>query len=272
MKATYRLLMADKWMVGLLLAGTLAAVATMAVIMVPAWYFGHVTPFAPSGGLAGYGVFVGAMWAASFVAIFVTGAVVAAAMIRADGAVPTMRAALSVAWSRRWQLAAWALVSTILGLVLSVLQRFGVAGLIVRAVAGIGWAAATLFAIPLIITEGTMPVATLRRSAGMVRQNLGGVVRSQVRLAAPWVAAMIVSVLLTLYGLLGVVIAVATHDPGSALFVGAVAAIGVTALMFTGATSAALSAYLNAVLFRHITGKPVPGIGSADLPPLPSAT
>src|SRR5712692_10186954 len=84
-EATYRLLMADKSMVGLLLAGGFASAAALALIMFPAWLFGHITPSLTGSGLLGLLVFASALWASSFVMQMVTGAVVAAAMIRADG-------------------------------------------------------------------------------------------------------------------------------------------------------------------------------------------
>ncbi|HEY2640152.1 MAG TPA: DUF6159 family protein [Streptosporangiaceae bacterium] len=149
--------MADKAMVGLLLAGGFAAAAVLALVMYPAWPFGHIAPSVSGGGLAGLLVLTGGLWASSLVIRFVTGAVVGAAVIRADGRSPSVRAALAVAWSRRWQLAAWALVSAVIAVLLGKLQRFGIAGVAARFVAGIGWAAATMFAVPLVISEGTMP-------------------------------------------------------------------------------------------------------------------
>ena len=127
-EATYQLLVADKAMVGLLLAGGFAAAAVLALVMYPAWPFGHIAPSVSGGGLAGLLVLTGGLWASSLVIRFVTGAVVGAAVIRADGRSPSVRAALAVAWSRRWQLAAWALVSAVIAVLLGKLQRFGIAG------------------------------------------------------------------------------------------------------------------------------------------------
>jgi Family of unknown function (DUF6159) len=270
--ATYRLLMADKSMVGLLLAGGFASAATLALIMFPAWFFGHITPSLTGSGLLGLLVLTSALWASSFVMQMVTGAVVAAAMIRADGGAPSVRTALAVAWSRRWQLAAWALVSTIVEVLLSKLQRFGMAGIAARHVAGIGWAAATIFAVPLVISQGTMPGATLRRSATMARENLGAAVRSQVRLAAPWIAGMIAALLVTMSGIIALAVGVNDRQAAAALIGAALAGAGGVAFFFTAVTSAALSAYLDTMLFRYATGQFIPGINPADLPLLSAAT
>lgn len=268
-EAAYRLLMVDKAMIGLLLAGGFAAAAAFGVVMFPAWYFGHITPsVSVGGGVAGVLVFAAAMWAASFVNQLVTGAVVAAAMLRADGGDPSVRAALAVTWSRRRQLAAWALVSTVVGLLLSRLERLGVAGGVARLVAGAGWATATIFAVPLVISEGTMPAATLRRSAALVRQYLGVTVRSEVRMAAPWVAAGVAAAVVAGSGALVLAAGVDGGGGAAMLIGGALAAAGGTAFFFTVVTSAALTAYLDTLLFRYATGRPVPGVSPADLPPL----
>lgn len=266
-EATYQLLMADKAMVGLLLAGGFAAAAALALVMYPAWLFGHITPTV-SGGPIGLLVFTGALWASSLVIQFVTGAVVAAAMIRADGRSASVRAALAVAWSRRWQLAAWALVSAVIAVLLGKLQRFGIARVAARFVAGIGWAATTMFAVPLVISEGTMPASTLRRSATMVRQNLGVAARSQVRLAAPWIAGEIAAMLVVFAGFIVLIVGgYAAAVTGAVLL-----AVGGVGFFFVAVMSAALSAYLDTILFRYATGQPIPGINPAHLPPPPATT
>lgn len=271
-KATYDLLMADKWMVGLLLAGAAASAAVMGGIMFPAWFFGHITPDPKGGGgLLGLAVYAAAMWASSFVFVLVSGAVVAAAQTRADGGRPTVRQALAVAWSRRGPLAAWAATATVVGLLMSLLERFGAAGLVVRFLTGIGWAVATIFAVPLLISEGTMPVATVRRSATMVRDTFGPTVRSNVRMAVPWIVAQVVALLVGISGVIALVIGVEDADLTTALVGAGFAVVGGVAFFFTAAISQALTAYLNTMLYRYATGQPIPGINPADLPPLRTA-
>lgn len=174
----------------------------------------------------------------------------------------------AVAGARQGQLAAWATVSTLVGVLMNLLQRFGIGGLAVRLVAGIGWAVATIFAIPLVISEGTLPAATLRRSAAMVKGTFGATIRSNIRLAAPWVIAMIVSLIVAVAGVVTIAAGVSGHRTGTALLGGAIAVVGGVSFFFTCVTSAALSAYLHTMLFRYATGQPIPGIDPADLPPL----
>jgi hypothetical protein len=94
-------------------------------------------------------VYAAALLLSTFVGTFFMGAVVGAAMIRADGGDPDVASAIAFAWDRRSPLLAWAAMSTAVGVVMRVLERFGLAALIVRWVAGVAWAVATMFAVPV---------------------------------------------------------------------------------------------------------------------------
>jgi hypothetical protein len=253
-------------MIGLLLVGGLATAAAVALVMVPAALLGA---FTFTGGPAGLWPSVVAtavaVWAATSVMVLVSGTVVAAAMIRADGGVPTAGAALAVAWYRRRPLAAWAIFSAIIGMLASLLDRFGIAGVLARFAVALGWAAATMFAVPLVISQGTMPAATLRASAGLVRANFGTVARSQIRLAAPWTVAGIGAVLEALIGSIVLMVS-GGHAPG-VLVGAAMAALGALGFFFVAMTGAGLAAYLDTILFRYATGQSVPGIDPSFLPP-----
>jgi hypothetical protein len=127
--------------------------------------------------------------------------------------------------SRRWPLAAWALVSAVVGVLLVLLSRAGIAGVVAQLAATIGWAAATMFAVSIVISQGTMPAGAVRQSARMVRANFWTVARH-------WVAC---------------------------------SALGAGALFFVGVVSAGLAAYLNTILFRYAVGQPIPGVDSPRL-------
>jgi hypothetical protein len=120
-----------------------------------------------------------------------------------------------------------------------------------------------------VISEGTMPVATLRASAGMVRANFGTVARSQIRLAAPWTVAGIGAVLEAMIGFI-VLMASDGWTPGL-LVGGALLGMGALGFCFVAVTSAGLTAYLDTILYRYATGQPVPGIDPSYFPPTASA-
>jgi hypothetical protein len=58
-----------------------------------------------------------------------------------------------------------------------------------------------MFLVPLVITDGIMAAATMRRWATLVRENLAVSMRRQVRTAAPWIAVMIVAMLVARTGI-----------------------------------------------------------------------
>jgi hypothetical protein len=263
--ATYQMLFADKSMIALLLVGSVLAATAGTAVAFPAMYWGHVVPSWSEGGVLGVLVAGASLGAASFVFQLVSGAVVAAAVLRAEGRPATVRDALRVAWSRRRQLLAWALVSTLVGALIRMLERLGVGGIAAALTLNVGWAFATVFATPVIMVEGTMPVATLRRSAGLLRRHFTVILISGVTLALPWLVLGFCSI--------GVGIAGAI----SLAFVGGVAAkvvgvllvaAGVVGLCFFAAVSSALSAYLETYLYRYAVGLPVPGVDQHWLPPL----
>ena len=267
--STYRLLLEDKAMVVVLFVGAVASTTVLAAIMVPAWGIAHIEP-TPRGGLASFAVYALALWASSFVSVLASGVVVAAAHIRCEGGHPDVRQAVSLAWSRRGPLLAWAALSTVVALLMELLDRLGLAGAIVRLLTGVTWAVATVFAVPVIITEGTMPVATVRRSALVVRNNFGSMVRSNVRLAVPWIVAMFASGLFVAGGAIMLALGIGAGEVDLIVAGSLIALLGGVAFFFCTSTSSALSAYLDTLLFRYANARPVPGIDVRDLPPLPA--
>lgn len=260
---TYRLLFADRSMIVLLFLGTLVAVAAAGAIMFPAFYWGHVVPGWSGGGVLGVLVMGASMGALSFVLQLVTGAVVAAAMLRAEGRPATARDALRLAWGRRRQLAAWALVSTLVGVLIRTLERAGVGGVIAAWTLNVGWAFATVFATPVIMVEGTMPLATVRRSAGLLRRQFTVTLISGVTMAAPWIVLLCVSLSVALAGGITAVAA-----DGAVKVLGVLLLVaGVVGSVFGIAVSSALSAYLEAFLYRYAVGLPIPGVDLHQLPP-----
>lgn len=267
--AAYQLLLADKAMVGVLAVGAFASFAAVGVVFMSAALWGFIDPASHDNGVAGYVVYALAIWVSSFIAILTSGTVVAAAMMRADGQDPTVGSALATAWGRRGPLAAWATVSTVLALVSRALARFGLEGLLVRMVAGLAWAVATTFALPIIIADGTMPAETVRRSSSLVAHTFGRTIRSQFRLSWLWTIAIVAGGVVAVYGVGAIFLGVDAADPvevGLGVLVGGG---GLLICLFASVTCSALNAYLSTVLFRYATGRTVPGIDPTYLPPLP---
>jgi Family of unknown function (DUF6159) len=263
-QSAYRLLLQDKSMIVLLFVGGVCSACAFAVIVLPVSIVDGTVLTEGSG--AGFAVYAVALLASTFVSTFFMGAVVSAAMIRADGGDPDVGSAMAMAWSRRSPLLAWAAMSTLVGLLMRLLERFGIGGLLVRLVAGVAWAVATMFAVPVIIAEGTMPIETVRRSAQILTSRFGSNVRATFRLGFQWTAALIGAILVVVIGV--ATVGSANGQVAAQLVGGLLVAIGVVAFFVISAIYAAVSVYLRTVLYRYATGRPTPGIDASALPPM----
>lgn len=266
-EASWALVKRDPSIIALLVAGSIAASIAFALVALPVYaLFG--LPTDGSGGWLDVIPYALALFASTLVSTFFLGAVVAAANQRADGGDPTFRSALAAAWERRTQLIAWAALSTVVGVALRQLERFGVAGQIVRLLAGVGWAVATWFAIPVIMAEGTMPFETIKRSGHVLTSKFGSNVRATVRLGIVYILLWLAVFAVGLLGLFAFVDGVRGNEgltTGTGLVMIVVALVGGFVVM---ACWQATSVYLRTVLYRYATGLPTPGVGTWVLPPM----
>jgi hypothetical protein len=265
--AAYRLLLQDSSMIALLVAGGLASSVTFALIALPAQLLLGASTSTGHDPVS-YTVYAVALLASTFVSSLFTGAVVAAAMMRANGQDPDVGSAMAVAWSRRGPLLAWAGVATVIGLVMRMLERWGLAGLLVRTLAGVAWNVATWFAVPVIIAEGTMPLETVQRSTEILRSRFGTNVRATFRLGFQWFLAVIGTLLVAGFGVVVLITGVSRHSTAGVVLGGLIVLLGIVALFVAGAFYSAVGAYLRTVLYLHATDRPIPGISPRDLPPL----
>jgi hypothetical protein len=262
--ATYSMLFADKAMVALMFVGGVLASAAGFAVLGPPVLWGDVTPSFSGGGVVGALVAGAALGAFTFVLQLTTGTVVAAAALRAEGTPPTVRRALGVAWSRRRQILAWAAVSTFVGVAIRGLERLGIGGVIGALTLNIGWAAATVFSMPVVIIEGTMPLQTLRRSSRVLKDNLGATVFGGLRLALPWTVALWTTMAMAAVG-----VGLIAFGGVTEIVVGSVlVTAGVCGAGFCVVVSSSLTAYLQTNVYRYATGRDVPGVDPGLLPPL----
>ena len=263
--AAFALLRHDRTMVALVFLGGLAAALAFALIAVPLVIVAE-TAVPTTDNISLYVAYALALFVATFVWQLVLGALFAAATMRAEGGDPTIGSALAAAWARRGPLLAWALVSTLVGLAMLALERLGVAGMIVRVLAGVGWAVATLFAVPILMTEGSGPWPTIQQSSRLMVEKFGTNVRSTVRLGFTFGLLMLATVALTVGA--GYVAATAWDGEVNAtvIIASVFAVIGAVAFVALATLYSALGMYLRTVLYRYATGRPTPGIDASVLP------
>ena len=98
----------------------------------------------------------------------------------------SIRSGLASAWSRVHSILMWSLLAGTVGLIIKALEeRFGWIGRWALKFVGVVWSVASIFAIPVIIREGTTnPFSLLRQSAGILRKTWGESLAGYVGIAA----------------------------------------------------------------------------------------
>ncbi len=110
----------------------------------------------------------------TFVVTFFAAALVAGARERLTGGSADLGSAFSAASRRLPEILLWSLLTGTVGLILNAIENRG--GLLVRLVVraiGMSWRIVTWLTVPVIVAEGTGPVTSLKRSAGLFRQTWG---------------------------------------------------------------------------------------------------
>ena len=267
LRQAWTLLMRDPSMIVLLVIGGMASGAAFLLVAGPAELV-LGSSLEKSSNPVAFAVQAVALLASTFVSTFFTGAVVAAAMERADGGDPDVSSALAAAWARRGPLLAWAAFATAVGLALRALERWGVAGLLVRVLAGAAWTVGTWFAVPVIMAEGTMPIDTVRRSVDVLSTRFGTNVRATVRFGLEWLLVYVGIIAVAAFGVVVLLTGVSRHQAMGLVLGVVIVLIGVVGLFVASAFQQALSAYLRTVLYRYATDRPIPGISAGVLPPM----
>lgn len=110
----------------------------------------------------------------SFLAVLFTAGLMFAARDAIEGEEPSVRAGLRAAWQHKGTLFAWALVSTLVGLVVRALQESdNLAGVVASALLSMSWAVLTYFVVPVAIFEDEDIRGVFGRSADVVRNTWG---------------------------------------------------------------------------------------------------
>lgn len=172
----------------------------------------------------------------------------------------TVSDGLAVARSRFSQIAGWAAVSTVVGLVLSALEnQTGIFGQIFSRVLAVGWSLITFLAAPVVALEGTGPFETLKRSGGLFKSRFGEQVTGNIAIGG---AVFLFGILPSMLLIAGGVLVWAT-----ASFVGALLVVlGVIGFAISALISSALSGIFGVALYRYaLDGEAVGGFTSEEL-------
>lgn len=173
--------------------------------------------------------------AAAWLATFTSVAMTAGALRALDGQPVSAHACLAAAWERRTAVTWWAIASTTVGALVRVVERrVPVLGLLIGSFAGLVWAVATAFAIPVITLTGASPLAAVKQSVAVLRErwgeSAGAVVRASLYVLPWFFGALLISLIVTaVYVPLGIALIVLTVV-GMSLVGSVLSAVGSTAV------------------------------------------
>jgi hypothetical protein len=209
-------------------------------------------------------VFGGALAVIGFYLLAVIGTyfsvgLAAAADMIFHGQDATVADGLAVSRDRFSQIAGWAAVSTLVGLVLSALENQGAVGEIVGRLLAVGWSLITFLAVPVIALEGTGPLQTLKRSSSLFKSRWGAQVTGNIAIGgAVFLFGVLPSALLIFAGFL---IWASAGFAGALLLV-----LGVIGLAISMLISSALSNIFGVALYRYaLDGEEVGGFSADEL-------
>ncbi len=249
-RASFEVVRENPALLVLALLSTVTGVAAVGIVFGLTSATGHLH----GGGVRGTGALVALILAypLTFVSVFFNTAIVAAASAALDRRRMSVGEALAVAASRIGQIALWALIATLLGVVIEqIVSRLPLGGSIAARLVGFAWALASIFAIPALVLEDRPATQCLQRSAQLVKQRWGEGIAGNVIVTA-WM------VLLTIPLTILFVIALAVSFEHTAALV-AVIAVGALTLLAVAALGSVVRQTFAVALYRYATSDSAPG-------------
>ena len=204
------------------------------------------------------------LYVLTLVTVFFNVALAAAASTGLAGGDSTVGEGLRAAASRFGVIAAWALVQTVVGLIINLIQNAGgndnIVGRIIGSFMSFAWGAATFFVIPIIALEGAGPRDAFRRSVAILRERWGeGVVGT---FSASGVVVLIALLPVLALGGGGYALVNADQDAAGVVLFALAAVVIVAAVLISGT----VNAIFRVALYRFATeGDAIGGFDPAQM-------
>jgi hypothetical protein len=259
-KKSWALLRENRQLFRFPIYGALAAIAAVAIAVLPGLYLIDDGQRVVGGVLVAIGLYL-----SSFIGIYFSVGLAATADAIFHGRDATFADGMAVARSRTGAIAGWAALSALVGVIIAALQRGGAIGEAIAAtIIGTAWSLITFMAVPVVTFEGTGPWTTLKRSATLFKQRWAGQVTGNVAIGGiVFLAGVLPAILLIGAG----VYLWTTDDGGAGLAGGAViVAVGAVLLVVSMLLVRALQGVFGVALYRFATeGEPSAGFSAAEL-------
>lgn len=261
-KASWRVLLADKELMVFPLVAFLASIVVLITFAVPTVLAGVLDTAVADGNLSIFSYIVAFLFYAVmyFVTIFANSALVGAAMIRLEGGDPTVSDGFRIAFSKIGTIFGYAVIAATVGTVLRMIsERSGAIGRIIVSLVGFVWNIATFLVVPVLVMEKVGPLDAVKRSGSLLKDTWGE------QIAGNLSVGFIFGLIFFLVILAGVPLVIAAVATGSvALIVTAVAFI-VLLLMGVSLVSSTLSGIYTAAVYRYATTGDTGGYFDADM-------
>jgi hypothetical protein len=231
-KKSWALLRENRSLLRFPLYGAAATIVCAAIVVGPGLYLIDSGDEIFGGALAVIGFYLLAL-----IGFYFSVGLAAAADMIFHGREASVGDGLAVSRTRFSQIAGWAAVSTVVGLILSALENQGWVGQVVGRLLAVGWSLITFLATPVIALEGTGPLETLKRSSSLFKSRWGeqvtgniaiggavfllGILPSMILIAAGiliWASASFAGALLVVVGVIGFAIAVLINSALNGIF------------------------------------------------------
>lgn len=248
-KASWRVLLADKELLIFPLISAVAAIIVMATFAIPAFMAGVFdTAVAGDAGIFSFIIAFLFYVVLYFVTFYFNAALVGAAMIRLEGGDPTVGDGLRIASSHVGSLLGYAAIAATVGMILrAISERSGSLGRLVVSLIGFAWNVATFLAVPVLVIEGIGPIDAIKRSANLLKRTWGEQIVGNFSIG---VIFGLLSLGVVLLSVMGIVLA-ATLENVPLLI--AMITFMVLALVGLGLVSSALNGIYTAAVYRYAT-------------------
>lgn len=249
-KASWRVLLADKELLIFPIISFVASLIVMATFAIPTFLAGFLDTLLTNGEVSIFGYIVAFLFYVTLytVTIFANSALVGAALIRLKGGDPTVGDGFRIATQHLRAIVGYAAIAATVGMILrAISERSGQLGRIIVSFIGFAWGIATFLVVPILVVEEVGPLDAVKRSAKLLKETWGE------QIAGNFSIGLIFGLLTFGVILLGVPLAILAGLSGSIGLLITIILLLVLLIMALSLISSTLSGIYIAAVYRYAT-------------------
>ncbi|MEQ1744065.1 MAG: DUF6159 family protein [Saprospiraceae bacterium] len=203
------------------------------------------------GSILGYGLIFIYYLVSYFVVVFFNAALIHCSMKILNGESTDFRDGIDFAWSRVGKILSWSLLSATVGTLLQMLNETGKIGQIVSSLIGVAWSIMTFFVVPVLVYEDRSVLDCVKESGRLMK--------------AKWGESLSANASFGLFNFLGLLLCLAIGVALSFVNMTLGIVVGVLLAVLVSSISSAARSVFVAVVYNHVTGKPIGNFEGAAL-------